>query len=136
MKRRKKASIKLIQAQEKLQRRERLANVGQLSSNIAHELRNPMTAMRNSVYFVRSRSMNDSKILEHLDMIDNVLSEGDELIERLLEKTRDKKLKIRETNVEKLCLDSLLVSDPLGLAKIKFLSDNKLKPLKLDKLLF
>ena len=136
MKQNERATKKLIQTQDKLNRQERLASVGQVSSNIAHELRNPMTAMRNSVYFLRSRSQNDPKTIQHLDLIDGELSQGDEVIERLLEITKGEKLRINETNIEKLCLDALQISDPLGLSQFEFIGDPIKKHINLDNLLF
>ena len=47
------ANIELIKTRQQLVQHEKLANVGQVSSSIAHELRNPMTAIRNSTYFLR-----------------------------------------------------------------------------------
>ena len=43
----------LFNLQNQMSKQQRLASVGQVSSNIAHELRNPMAAIRNSVYFLR-----------------------------------------------------------------------------------
>ena len=45
------ANIELIKTRQQLVQHEKLANVGQVSSSIAHELRNPMAAIRNSTYF-------------------------------------------------------------------------------------
>ena len=60
------------------------ASIGQVSSNIAHELRNPMAAIRNSVYFLRLKNEKDPKINHHLEVIDRELSRSDEVIERLV----------------------------------------------------
>ena len=97
-----KTHTELLQTRERLNRQEKLASVGQVSSNIAHELRNPMAAMRNSVYFLRKRSSKDEKIQQHLDLIDNELSQSDEVIVRLLELTKGRKLKLAKTNLKKL----------------------------------
>ena len=45
------ANIELIKTRQQLVQHEKLANVGQVSSSIAHELRNLMAAIRNSTYF-------------------------------------------------------------------------------------
>ncbi len=42
----------LHEAQEELVRKERLATLGQLSSSVGHELRNPLGVMTNAVYFL------------------------------------------------------------------------------------
>ena len=51
IKEKEKATKQLMEARDRLSKQEKLASVGQVSSNIAHELRNPMTAIRNSTYF-------------------------------------------------------------------------------------
>ena len=83
------ATQELIQTRDQLNKREILANVGQVSSNIAHELRNPMAAIRNSVYFLRLKNEKDPKINHHLEVIDRELSRSDEVIERLLQMTKE-----------------------------------------------
>ena len=78
-----KKNQELLNLQNQLGRQERLANVGQVSSNIAHELRNPMAAIRNSVYFLRNNLSAVDKSLEHLEIIDQQLSASDDVIEHL-----------------------------------------------------
>ena len=64
----------LILLQNQLGKQEKFASVGQVSSNIAHELRNPMAAIRNSVYFLRKNPLDLDKSTQHLDIIDQQLS--------------------------------------------------------------
>lgn len=72
----------------------RLATVGQMSSQIAHDLRNPLWAIRNSAYFVRAELENPrSKIsnqekIEFLQMIDDEVAACDRIIGNMLEATR------------------------------------------------
>ena len=100
----------LLETKERLNRQEKLASVGQVSSNIAHELRNPMAAIRNSVYFLRKRPLVDKKMIHHLELIDNELNQSDEVIQRLLELTKGKKLKLSKTNLQKLISDAFEIS--------------------------
>ena len=90
MNQKEKATSELIQTKDQLNKREKLASVGQVSSNIAHELRNPMAAIRNSVYFLRLKNEDDPKVTHHLEVIDRELSRSDEVIERLLQMTKEK----------------------------------------------
>jgi signal transduction histidine kinase len=103
----------LFTIKERLNRQEKLASVGQVSSNIAHELRNPMAAIRSSVYFLRKRVPEDKKSIHHLDLIDSELSQSDEVIERLLELTKGKKLKLAKTNLQKLISDAFEISNSM-----------------------
>ena len=126
----------LLQLQNQLGKQERLASVGQVSSNIAHELRNPMAAIRNSVYFLRSSPIDTEKSLKHLDIIDQQLSESDEVIQRLLESTKGKKLNLTEVNLNKLCRQSLAVLDFSDHIKYSFKTTTHKATILADKILF
>ena len=61
IKERERATQELIETRDRLGKQEKLASVGQVSSNIAHELRNPMAAIRNSTYFLRLKNNGDAR---------------------------------------------------------------------------
>ncbi|MDG1138774.1 MAG: ATP-binding protein [Opitutales bacterium] len=136
MKLKEKTYSELLQTRERLNRQEKLANVGQVSSNIAHELRNPMAAIRNSVYFLRRRSSMDEKNLQHLNLIDSELSQSDQVIERLLELTKGKKLKLGKTDLEKLIIDSFNLSKISGNTFLDINIQKEVKFVNIDSLLF
>jgi len=126
----------LLKLQNQLSKQEKLASVGQVSSNIAHELRNPMAAIRNSVYFLRSSMSSSEKSSEHLDIIDQQLSESDEVIQRLLEVTKEKALKVRSVDLEQLSIEAL---DVLGFSEeieFEYKSDPESFKIQVDKVLF
>ena len=67
---------------------EQTAKIGKCWSgfcNIACELRNPMAAIRNSVYFLRKSVGKSDKSAEHLEIIDDQLTQSDEVIRKLSE---------------------------------------------------
>jgi PAS domain S-box-containing protein len=79
----------LRQAQSELVKQERLATLGQLTATVSHELRNPLGAMRNSLYVVRNRvDGTDSQLSTTLDRIDRNITRCDGIIEELLDYTR------------------------------------------------
>ena len=69
-----------------------------------------MTAIRNAVFFLRSysKSIEDSKALHHLDVIDNELTQSDEVIQRLLELTKGEKIKLINSDLRKIAHDAFL----------------------------
>ena len=138
MEQREKTHTELLQTKEKLNRQEKLASVGQVSSNIAHELRNPMTAIRNAVFFLRSysKSIEDSKALHHLDVIDNELTQSDEVIQRLLELTKGEKIKLINSDLRKIAHDAFLVLNPPTNIQFKVNFQEATKDVKVDPLLF
>jgi len=100
-KERERAEEKLLDANRRLNVQERLVAVGQVSANIAHELRNPHSAIRQSVYFLNKMVENrfrlgqhpkEEKIREHLDLIVAELSRSDEVINGLLGMSKGEKL--------------------------------------------
>jgi signal transduction histidine kinase len=130
------ATLELIKTKDQLNQREKLANVGQVSSNIAHELRNPLSAIRNSTYLLRLKLGNDDKLLEHLKIIDHEISRSDEVIERLLEITKGGNLKIAPTDIEALAKEAMSYANTSKNSKL--ITRFKPNPFKvsLDKLLF
>ena len=126
----------LINLQNQMSKQQRLASVGQVSSNIAHELRNPMAAIRNSVYFLRKSIGESDKSAEHLEIIDEQLTQSDEVIRKLLEITKERVLQLSDENLEELCIEAFSV---LGFSEqIQFTYDSDPDDLKLsvDKTLF
>ncbi len=133
---REKTHTELLKTREKLTQQQNLASVGQVSSNIAHELRNPMAAIRNAVYFLRKHFTIDSKAIQQLDLIDSQLSQSDEVIERLLELTKGKKLKVTQTDLSKLAQDAFALSNPTQNVELLLKIDSALGQLEVDALLF
>ena len=72
-----KRSAELIEAQEQVLQQERLATFGRLASAVAHELRNPLGVISNSVYFLRLKlEPTDEKVREYLDILDRECQEA------------------------------------------------------------
>ncbi|MDG0965645.1 MAG: ATP-binding protein, partial [Opitutales bacterium] len=130
------ANQELIKTRDQLNQSEKLANVGQVSSNIAHELRNPLAAIRNSTYLLRLKLKEKDNLMDHLKIIDHEISRSDEVIERLLEITKGENLKRIPVNIEALANEAMDYADVTKEHEliIKFTS----KPfwVNLDKLLF
>ncbi len=81
----------LQDTQDELLRKEKLATLGQLAGSVAHELRNPLAVIRNSLYCINHRlPKTDEKIVRHYDIINRQISRSDEIIEDLLEYSRTK----------------------------------------------
>lgn len=130
------ANQELIQTRDQLIQSEKLANVGQVSSNIAHELRNPLAAIRNSTYLLRLKLKKNDELMEHLKIIDHEISRSDEVIERLLEITKGENLKRIPVNIEVLAKEAMDYADLTKENELIIKFTPKPFWVKLDKLLF
>jgi signal transduction histidine kinase len=95
----------LESATSKLTRQERLAMLGQLAGTVSHELRNPLSAIRNSMALVRQVVNGKNLGLEKaLDRVDRNIERCSRIIGDLLEFTR-----VRELAREATAIDDWLV---------------------------
>lgn len=82
---------KLNDAQESLVRRERLAMLGQLSSGVGHELRNPLGVMTNAVYYLKTvLATAPANVQEYLDILQQQITLSEKIVGDLLNFARSK----------------------------------------------
>ncbi|MCJ8273500.1 MAG: ATP-binding protein, partial [Psychrosphaera sp.] len=82
-------SKKLIDAQQELLRSERLATLGQLTATVSHELRNPLGAMRPSLYILdKNADKQNPQVNDALARLDRNIDRCDNIIDELLDFTR------------------------------------------------
>jgi len=98
----------LEQAQAQLVASQKLAALGQLAGSVAHELRNPLGAIKNAAYFLR-RKFGDSgdQVGTLLAVIDQEIATGDRIISSLLDFCRAEPPRLRPTDVN-ACLEAAL----------------------------
>lgn len=85
---------------EKLARTEKLAALGQLSTAIAHEMRNPLSVIRTSVYNLKLNLSKDNRVIsENLEILDKELVRAGKIIIDILEYSRPIGLMFRPTNI-------------------------------------
>ena len=86
-------TAELKRAQEELLRSERLSVLGQLTATVAHELRNPLSAIRNSVYAIREFMASKGLTLDRpLTRIERSISRCDGIVTDLLDYARSRQL--------------------------------------------
>jgi PAS domain S-box-containing protein len=95
--------------QEQLLRSERLAAIGQLSSSVAHEIRNPLGVIKNSCYYLRTKLKDsvDRKVVKHLNIIDSEVNSANLIVSDLLDFAKKKPPVLKEVNIHELALSSL-----------------------------
>ncbi|MHA1382783.1 MAG: ATP-binding protein [Candidatus Helarchaeota archaeon] len=119
-----KRTKELKKTHNKLIRREKLATIGKLIGSIAHELRNPLGVISNSIYYLNLK-LKDSepKISKHLKILEKEVKKSNKIISDLLDFSRIKKPIFESRNINFLIKESL--------SNIKIPDEIELK-LKLD----
>jgi signal transduction histidine kinase len=102
-------------AEEALRKAERdlveskLAAMVQVAAGIAHELRNPLGVMRNSVYYLKSKIHDDRKIARHFEIIEEEIAASDRVIDELVHFGRPIHLDPRPHDIHRVIRDALSV---------------------------
>ena len=103
----------LREAQEQLIRSERLAAIGQLAGGVGHELRNPLGAIKNAVYYVKGKvakselGQKEPRVIEFLDIADDEVNSSNKIINDLLGFSRVGEPSVSSVKIEKVIEDAL-----------------------------
>jgi len=98
---------------ERMLRQEKLATIGQITGSIAHELRNPLGAVKQAIYYLKKLAQrqqlttDNPKVLRHLDIMETELNTSERVIADLLEITRMKHPKRQPTDMRTLLTDAV-----------------------------
>ena len=107
------ANEELTETQEQLIRSERLAAIGQLAGGVGHELRNPLGAIKNAVYYIKGKlakselAEKEPRVMEFLDIVDDEVNISNKIITDLLGFSRVGKPLVMPTPVRKIIEDAL-----------------------------
>lgn len=89
-------TAELRTAQDELLVQERLATLGQLTATVAHELRNPLGVIRNSIHLVIEMTKDsDLGLTRPLDRTERNIMRCDKIVEELLDFTRSRPLELQ-----------------------------------------
>ncbi len=109
----------LKKAKRKLIRQTRLATIGQVAASIAHELRNPLGAVRNANYYLQRRlPSGDTKWAEYLSIIEREIGTAERIISTLLEMSRAKEPTVQSVDLDEAvrkAFDRIEDTDGIGL---------------------
>ncbi len=94
----------LLDTQDELVRREKLAVLGQVAGSVGHELRNPLGVMNNAVFFLQTvLSDADETTREYLNIIKDEIAASERIVSDLLDSVRTK-----PSHPERLALAELM----------------------------
>ena len=92
---------------EELVRSAKMASLGQLSATVAHEIRNPLTAVKMRLYSLRNQLKNDADFKEDMLVIDEEINRLEGIIKNFLDFARPPELKMEICDISKI-LDSVI----------------------------
>jgi len=111
----------LSNARDQLIIKERLATLGRLSGSIAHEIKNPLSVIDSSVYYLKNLKLKnaDEDTQLHLDRIKGEVSDSISIIQSLLDLTKMKEPEKNSIDIASVInndMDSIEI--PQGIKKI------------------
>lgn len=78
----------LALAQEDLVRKERLAVLGRLAGGVAHQIRNPLGAIKNAAYVLQRRVAKEGEVAQAIEIIHDEVTRANQIITGLLDYAR------------------------------------------------
>jgi len=94
-------------------RSERLAAIGQLAGGVGHELRNPLSAIKNAVYYIKGKvassevGRREPRVMEFLGIVEDEINASNKIITDLLGFSRVGKPSVSPARIEKIIEDAL-----------------------------
>jgi len=107
------ANEELRETQEQLISSEKLAAIGQLAGGVGHELRNPLGAIKNAVYYVKGKvakselRQKEPRVIEFLDIADDEVNSSNKIINDLLGFSRLGKPAVSPARITEVIDDAL-----------------------------
>jgi signal transduction histidine kinase len=106
-----KRTVELEKSQELLVKSERLAAIGQAATMVGHDLRNPLQAIENGIYYLSTELANlpvSEKVKETLQAVHKSIDYADNIVKDLQCFASDRKPVFREIDINELVKDTLL----------------------------
>ncbi len=118
------AEAKLAELSQQLVHQTRLATIGQMTASIAHEIRNPLSAVRNAAYLMKHKlPVDTSQFAPYLTIIDQEVETVDGVIRDMLEMARSKKPNKSSIDLSRLVRDIFDRMDTNGATSLELVSN-------------
>jgi PAS domain S-box-containing protein len=125
----------LLEAQENLVRKEKLAVLGQVAGSVGHELRNPLGVMSNAVFFLQNVLPDaDENVKEYLGIIKSEITGSERIVSDLLDSVRTKPPLTATVDVRELLAQTLRTLSMPSAVTVKLNIPETLPPLRVDQL--
>jgi PAS domain S-box-containing protein len=97
--------------EKRLLKAERLAAIGELSTIVAHDLRNPLQGISNAIHYLKKSSKNsiDQRLPSVVPSIEEALKHADNIVRELLDFSADMRLELKQSNPKAIVMQALSV---------------------------
>jgi PAS domain S-box-containing protein len=122
-----KRTEQLKQTQAELVKSERLAAIGELAGMIGHDLRNPLTVIKNATYYLKKKDKlaTETQKKEMLQTIDKCVNYSNKVINDLLDYSKEIHIDQQECSPRQLIAETLtMVNLPENIKIVNTLPDN------------
>jgi len=117
----------LARIQNELVRSEKLVSLGRLSAGVAHEIRNPLNAMKGAIVYLQRRRISDPLISEYTQIVSEEIDRLNQFVTEFLNFAGQSMPKIEPTDINKLIVSTqILFEKQAGEKGIRF--HNQLPP--------
>lgn len=113
-----KAYERLKETQRYLIESEKLASIGKIAASVAHEIRNPLGAITNSIGVLRRYNPSSFEDIELFEIVEKEIDRLNKLVEDFLSYSKPSRLNKEETDIH------VLINDTLSVLKM----DRKIRP--------
>ena len=93
---------------DEIKKRERLSMLGETAAAIAHEVRNPLGAIKIFVSLLRGDCSDRPESIQMIDQIDQSINALDHVVSNILQFSKDRKLNLAPVNIHSLIQEQLL----------------------------
>jgi len=109
---------KLSEQQQELIKKEKIATVGQLATNLAHDIKNPLASMKQSLEIIQRRSKGDEISKKESERANKVIKRIEHQVNQVLNYVKTLPLKIEHTTILtilKQSLDLLIIPNNISI---------------------
>jgi signal transduction histidine kinase len=98
----------LEETQLRLIKSERLAAIGELAGMVGHDLRNPLTGIKNAAYYLKKKlaMFPEDQVKAMIEIIEKGIDHSDKIISDLLDYSREMHLELQVYSVQKVLEDA------------------------------
>ncbi len=95
--------------QDRLLKAERLAAIGELAGMVGHDLRNPLTGIKNAAYYLKKKGATcpEGQAKEMLEIIDKAINHSNKILNDLLDYSREMHLELTESEPSALLNEAM-----------------------------